>query len=111
MFSATVRLGENGKVLINHLDAAVDGVHGLHFLYLFSIDPDGTLIGVMNTGDRLDQRGFSAAVLAGQAVDLAFSDLQVYSFECVYAAERFLDAFQFQKDLQSSAACPPFFPI
>ena len=100
---------KHGKILVNHLDAAVDRVHGLHLFHFFSIDPDRAFIGIVYAGDRLDQRRFSTAVFTSQAVNFPFSDLQVDSLQSVDAAEGFFDAFQFQKDFISHSTGPPFF--
>ena len=93
------QIREYRKILVDDLDAAVDGVDGLHVLHLLAVDPNFTLVRLMDPGDRLDQRGLSAAILAGQAVDFAFPDLQVNASERVDTAERLLDPLKFQKYL------------
>ena len=87
------------KILVNDLNPAVDGVDGFHVLHLLAVDPDLALVRLMNPRDCLDQRGLPAAILTGQAVDLAFPDLQVNASERMDTAERLLDPLKFQKYL------------
>ena len=62
---------EEREVLVDDLDAALDGGDGVHRPVGDAVDDDLAGVGLLRPGDDLDEGGLAAAVLAGQAVHLA----------------------------------------
>ena len=90
-------VGEEGKVLVNDLDALTDGVDRMEVLVVLAVDGDRARIARIDAGDDLDQRGFAAAVFADQAVDLARLDAQIDVLQRVHAGKGFVDTGETQK--------------
>ena len=97
------------EVLMDHADAQGKGVLGGGDGHRLAIDVDLPLVGEVDAGEHVHQRGLAAAVLAQQGQDLALVQFKVYIFVCDdLAAEPLGDvlhsdrAFLFQ-------GCHPFF--
>ena len=84
---------EDGKVLIDDLDAHVDGLQRRNFGIGFSIEFNVTAIGLVDAADDLDDCRFSAAVFAGKAVYFAGFDFQRDILQRLDCAERFADVY------------------
>ena len=92
-------VGEDGKILIDDLNAAGDGVARRYLAKALAGKLDIAGILLIDAGNDLDQRGFAAAVLTGQAVDLAGLYLQRDVFERLYAGKGFADVHSAQQGL------------
>ncbi len=64
-------------MLVHHADAGVNGVLGVAEMDGLAVDEDLALVGPVEPGEHVHQRGFAGAVFAEQAEDLAGPDLQV----------------------------------
>ena len=97
------------EVLVDHADTQIEGILGRCDGHRLVVDVDLPLVGEIDAGEHIHQRGLAAAVLAQQGQDLAFVQFKVYIFVCDdLAAEPLGDvlhsdrAFLFQ-------GCHPFF--
>ena len=97
------------EVLVDHADTQIEGILGRCDGHRLVVDVDLPLVGEVDAGEHIHQRGLAAAVLAQQGQDLAFVQFKVYIFVCDdLAAEPLGDvlhsdrAFLFQ-------GCHPFF--
>ncbi len=65
--------GEHGyelEVLVDHADAAGDGVAGVAQVHRLALDDDLAVVGVVEPEQHLDERALAGSVLAEQAEDL-----------------------------------------
>ena len=97
------------EVLVDHADTKVKGILGRGNGHRLVVDVDLPLVGEVDAGEHIHQRGLAAAVLAQQGQDLTFVQIKVHVFVCNdLAAEPLGDilhsdrAFLFQ-------GCHPFF--
>ena len=63
-------------MLVYHADAEVEGVLGRANDDLAPVDVDLALVGVVDAGEHIHERGLAAAVLAEQGQDLALVDVE-----------------------------------
>ena len=84
---------EDGEILIDDLNAHVDGFQRRDFGIGLSIKLDVAAIGLVHAADDLDDGRFSAAVFAGKAVHLAGLDFQRHVLQRLDSAERFADVY------------------
>ena len=68
----------NAQLLMDDRDALVHGVPGALEFNLFSVQEDIALRGGVDTGEDLDQRGFTGAVFAHQGVHLSGVEIHRY---------------------------------
>ena len=81
------------EMLMHHADTKIQGVlRGLDDLFL-SIDKDLALIRIIDTGQHIHQRGFSASVFAQKRQDFALVDIQIYLFIGNYRAKGLCNVF------------------
>ena len=83
------------EVLVDHADAVVKGILGGGDGHRLSMHIDLTLIGVVDAGEHIHQRGFSAAVLTKQGQNLALMQLQIHMIVGCDLAEALGDVFHF----------------
>ena len=88
---------KNSKVLIDHLDTAVNGIQWFHIFHFFAVNPYTAFVRYMNAGNRLDERRLATTVLARQTVNLTFADLKIDSLKSMYATKGFFNSYQFQE--------------
>lgn len=69
-------VGEH-EVLVDHADAAHDGVGGRGEGHLLAVDRDGPLVRLLHAVEDLHQRRLAGAVLSDQGVDGALADGEV----------------------------------
>ena len=65
------------EVLVDHADAVLERVLGGGDRHRFAMNVDLPLVGEVDAGEHVHQRGFAAAVFAEQRQDLAFVQLKV----------------------------------
>ena len=64
------------EMLVDHADAEVEGVLRRADHHVPAVDGDRALVGEVNAGEHIHQRGLAAAVLAEQRQDLAAIDVK-----------------------------------
>ena len=86
------KIGEYGKILIDYLDALLNGNDRGQLRKQRAIEGDAAGIRRINAGNDLDERRFSAAVFPHQAQNLAGIDFQINIVQHAMAGERFIDS-------------------
>jgi hypothetical protein len=85
------------ELLVHRRDAEVDGGLRVADRDHLAVPAHLSGIGLVDSGQRLDQGGLTGAVLAQQAVHLSCADLQVHSTERTDGAESLLDPAHLQQ--------------
>lgn len=94
------------EMLVNHADAQLKRVPGRTDADLPPVDLDFTAVRIVNAGEHVHQRGFSAAVLAQQGQDFAPAHLQMRVMVCDNpAAERLGNPAHADGDLSAVLRC------
>ena len=83
------QVGEQGEILIDHLDPLANRFDRGQRGVFATIDDDRALVGRMDAGDDLDQRRFARSVLTDQAAYLAPADLEADIVQRRYARKAF----------------------
>ena len=83
---------DDGEFLVDRGDARALLGAGAVLVDRFAEYLDAALVGGVGAGEDLDQRGFSGAVLADEAVDLALTKHEIDTLERLNAGERLRDA-------------------
>ena len=81
------------QFLINAGDTCFPGLDGVAEGHLAAIHKDLALFGDIDTGEDLDQGGFTGAVLTDQSMDLAGTDAQGHALQSHDTGEPFYDIF------------------
>ena len=81
-------VGDDGQFLVDRGDACALLGAGAVLVDRVAENLDAALVGGVGAGERLDQRRFSRAVLAHEAVDLALVEHEVDLLQRVHAGER-----------------------
>ena len=68
------------EVLMDHADAKVESVLGRGNSYWFFVNVDMSLIGEVDAGEHIHQRGFAAAVFTQQGQNLTLVQIKVHIF-------------------------------
>ena len=94
------KIREHGQILVDDLHAGLNGLLGRKFRIFFAVDLDRSGIRRIESGNDIDDRRLSAAVLACQAVYFTLLNDKVYSVQCLDTAEIFLDPCYFNDVLR-----------
>ena len=97
------------EVLVDHADAAVKGVLGGGDGHRLAVDIDLPLVGEVDAGEHVHQRGLAAAVLPQQGQDLALVQLKVDVVVGHHAAEALGDVLHSDGVPYRLQGCHPFF--
>ena len=81
------KVWEDRKILIDYLNAQIDGLQWRNAGIGFSGKFNGAGIRRVYAADYLDQGRFSASVFTGEAVNLARLDFERYAGKRLYARE------------------------
>ena len=93
-------------VLVDHADAVGKGVLGRADGHRLAVGQNLSLVGEVNAGEHIHQRGLAAAVLSQQGEDLSPVDGQVNAIVGHHLAEAFGDVFEFDC-MDSFQGCHP----
>ena len=86
-------------MLVYHADAVLERVARAADGRLLAVDVNFALVGIVNAGEHVHQRGFSAAVFAQQRKDFALAHRQRNMMVRCDGAEIFGNIFQFNRVL------------
>ncbi len=89
-------VGDDGELLVHHADPGIERIAGRMELHVLAVDQHPPSIGRVHAGDDLHHGGLAGAVLADQAVDLAFAQLEIDVAQGRDAAEGLRDALHAQ---------------
>jgi len=84
---AHAQVARQRQILVDRLDPHVAGVGWPGNMHRPPIKENLALIGLVNSGDDLDQRGLAGAVIPDQPDDLAGVDIHTHVVNCGQAAE------------------------
>ena len=79
---------------MNHRDTGITGSDGAVKLLGLALQNDFALIGLIDTGQNLDQSGLTGTVLTDQAMDGTTLNADGNIVQCLNAGELFGDIFQ-----------------
>ena len=97
------------EVLVDHADAAVEGVLGGGDGHRLVVDIDLPLVGEVDAGEHVHEGGLAAAVLPQQGQDLALMQLKVDVVVGHHAAEALGDVLHSDGVPYRLQGCHPFF--
>ena len=89
-------VGAEHHLLVDRVDAEADGFQGRGQRDLLPLEQDGACGADMRTGQDLDQRGLSRAILSDDGVDFAGAEREVDLLQGVGAEEALIDLAQLQ---------------
>ena len=81
---------------MNNADAGSTRFNGVGEVHVFTFDKDLAFVRLVNTGENLNQRGFTGAVFAHQTVNGAAFNIYGYIVESFNAGEYLRNALQAQ---------------
>ena len=97
------------EVLVDHADTQIEGILGRCDGHGLVVDVDLSLIGEVDAGEHIHQRGLAAAVFTQQGQDLTFVQVKVHVFVGDdLAAEPLGDVLHFDRAFLFQG-CHPFF--
>jgi hypothetical protein len=67
---------------------------------LFAVNFDGTRVGLVGTGNNLDESGFACAIFAEEGVDFTETKIEGDTFESGDGAEGFGDLVELEEGVQ-----------
>ena len=96
------------EVLVDHADTEVEGILGRCDGHRLVVDVDLSLIGEVDAGEHVHQRGLAAAVFTQQGQDLALAQLHVDGVVGHHGAKPLGDVLHFDRAFVFQG-CHPFF--
>ncbi|CCK16005.1 conserved hypothetical protein [Cronobacter universalis NCTC 9529] len=89
-------VGQQVNLLVYGADAELLRVRGIARPYGLAAEINGAAVGLVNAGERFNQRRFTGAVFAEQRHDLPAPQAEIDLVEGLYAGKRFAQAFRSQ---------------